>query len=213
MKKGVKDPVGEEVQKVNKRMSEIGMMEEEGTFKLSYYEFNMIKDQIEKDRNSIFTRAMNHYLRGDFAGALQIFQIGFSREMVLDLTAIDPFLVSQYGILMAVVEKKFSDAKQLADISRISGGSIPEVILNRGRIYELCGETASALDCYRTGYRTFPDNVEFLRRLQRLNPRRKKPIPFLSRGHFVNRMIGKVFTCALAVRDSVHGRVAVSRFN
>lgn len=160
----------------------------------SPFEYSLIKEKIDGEPSSEFAKGFRAYIKQDYARALHLFRFGFSRKEIKDLKFSDPFLVGFYGMLMALVERNFYQAKQYGAIALEIGRDQPEVILVQGKIHELCNETPSALELYREGYRKNPEIKEFLRRLQKLNPRRKKPISFLPRENMLNKTLGLLIT-------------------
>ncbi len=111
----------------------------------------------------------------------------------------DPFLLSYYGCLVAVVE---NDPKEGIRICReaIAGirdslpfGSeffFPVFYLNLGRAYLKGGRKEEAVDAFQEGLKNDPENHDLLWELRKLGRRKRPPISFLQRSNPVNKYIG-----------------------
>lgn len=169
-------------------------MKEEIPSGVTPYEFNVMKEKMSIDPSSEFSKGLRSYLKKDYSRALHLFKFGFSRKEIKEMKYADPYLVGFYGMLLAKVERNFYQSKQYGAIAMENGRDLPEVILIQAQIYELCNEPESALDTYREGLRKYPDNKEFLRKLQKLNPRRKRPVKFLPRESIINKTLGLIIS-------------------
>lgn len=110
----------------------------------------------------------------------------------------DLFILSYYGCLMAVVERKASsgakicsNAISLAKRSRNFGGFIhPLFYLNLGRCYYAGGQRKKAIDTFMEGLRVDPNDNDIRQELKRIGIRKKSLIPFLPRNNPLNKYIG-----------------------
>lgn len=111
----------------------------------------------------------------------------------------DPFLLSYYGCLMAIVNNKPGEGvsiclKALKRLDEtIPFGSeffYPVFYLNLGRAYLKADEKQEAVAAFYQGLKNDPDNKDIHEELVRLGNRRKLPVPFLRRSHAINKYIG-----------------------
>lgn len=110
----------------------------------------------------------------------------------------DPFLLSYYGCLIAIVEKKASqgaklcrDAIEMVKRSRPLGEFIyPVFYLNLGRCYLSGGNKKKALEAFQEGLKMDAGYPDIILELKRLGTRRKPPISFLPRSNPLNKYIG-----------------------
>ncbi len=111
----------------------------------------------------------------------------------------DPFLLSYYGCLVAVVENNPKEGikvcqEAIAGIRKaLPFGSeffYPALYLNLGRALLKDNRRAEAFDAFQTGLRNDPDNHDLLWELRKLGVRKKPTVPFLQRNNPVNKYIG-----------------------
>jgi tetratricopeptide (TPR) repeat protein len=115
----------------------------------------------------------------------------------------DPFLMSYYGCLVAIVENRPGDGIGICQ-DAIAGlketmpfGSeffYPAFYLNLGRAFLKAGEKEGAIDAFREGLVNDPENHDLLWELRKLGARKRPPIPFLRRSNPVNKYIGLLVT-------------------
>jgi hypothetical protein len=76
------------------------------------------------------------------------------------------------------------------------GGEVfyPDFYLNLGRAYISADKKIEALQSYKRGLMSDPENYELLFELSRMGQRRKPPVRFLERSNPVNKYIGMLFT-------------------
>lgn len=117
----------------------------------------------------------------------------------LDRFPSDPFLLSYYGCMVALVEhnpkkgiKICIDAIKRLENSMPFGSEFfyPVFYLNLGRAYLTNNNKRKALQAFGEGLRHEPDNHDLIWELKKLGTRRKVPIPFLRRGNPINKYIG-----------------------
>ncbi len=113
----------------------------------------------------------------------------------------DPFFLSYYGCLIAVVDKKPKEGIQtckkaikLLAATVPMGGEVfyPDFYLNLGRAYLTANKKVEALRSYKRGLMSDPENYELLFELSQMGERRKPPIRFLERSNPINKYIGKL---------------------
>lgn len=111
----------------------------------------------------------------------------------------DPFLMSYYGCLDAVVNRNYSsginDCREALKAlrHRVPFGAeffYPVLYLNLGRAYLAAGRKKEAVDAFRQGLLVDKENADLLWEMQRLGLRKKPPLPFLKRSNPLNKYIG-----------------------
>jgi len=110
----------------------------------------------------------------------------------------DPFILSYYGCLTAIVEKKASagvkfcrEAIEKLKRSQPLGEFIyPVFYLNLGRCYMAGGNKKKALEVFNQGLRMDAGYPDLILEIKKLGLRKKPPISFLPRGNLLNKYIG-----------------------
>ncbi len=111
----------------------------------------------------------------------------------------DPFLMSHYGWLIAVVEnnpdvgiKICSEAIDNIRSSLPFGSEFfyPTLYLNLGRTYLKNNQRGEAVGAFNRGLQTDPENHDILWELKKIGVRKKPPIPFLKRNNPINKYLG-----------------------
>ncbi|MCK9418077.1 MAG: hypothetical protein M0R70_01710 [Nitrospirae bacterium] len=123
----------------------------------------------------------------------------------------DSFILSYYGCLQALVDKKYLDGvekckKALAMIKKESWFGedmlFPVFYLNLGRAYVAAGKKKEALDAFGKGLKHDNSNPDILMELRGLGSRKKAPVPFLDRSNPINRYIGLILRKADKAPDN-----------
>jgi tetratricopeptide (TPR) repeat protein len=113
----------------------------------------------------------------------------------------DPFILSYYGCLLAIVEKKYRSGveicrKAIALLKREStfGEEMlyPAFYLNLGRAYLAAGKKTDALSAFNKGLQFDNSNNDLLKEVRALGMRKQPPVPFLGRMNPINKYIGKL---------------------
>jgi len=113
----------------------------------------------------------------------------------------DPFILSYYGCLQALVDKKYragvDKCKQaismILQVSTFGEDMLyPVLYLNLGRAYVAARRKHDALDAFRKGLAYDKSNREILMELRELGSRKKTAVPFLDRSNPINKYIGKI---------------------
>ncbi len=111
----------------------------------------------------------------------------------------NPFLMSYYGCLLAVVENKPTEgirvcreALQRLRSSMPFGSEFyyPIFYLNLGRAYLRDGNRKEAIAAFAAGLEADPENNDILWEMRKLGNRRKPVVSFLGRNNPINKYIG-----------------------
>ena len=113
----------------------------------------------------------------------------------------DPLLLSYYGHLQAVVDKKFRSGiaactRAILLLKKKESFSeevlYPVFYLNLGRACVTAGRKKDAIDAFKKGLRYDTVNSELQAELRGLGVRKKPPVSFLERSHPINSIIGRM---------------------
>ncbi len=113
----------------------------------------------------------------------------------------EPFLLSYFGCLEAVVNKNYKEGiasckKSLKALNKkLSFGRefyLPVLYLNLGRSYLAAERKEEAVDAFNKGLKMDPDNRDILWEMKKLGTRGAPPISFLDRSNPINKYIGMV---------------------
>jgi tetratricopeptide (TPR) repeat protein len=115
----------------------------------------------------------------------------------------DPFLLSYYGCLLAIVEKRPEEgikicrnAIEMLENSMPFGTEFfyPVFYLNLGRAYLKAGDRKQAVRAFMEGLKTDPENHDLIWEMKKLGSRKKPPLPFLKRSNPINKYLGLLFS-------------------
>ena len=113
----------------------------------------------------------------------------------------DPLVLSYYGYLQAVVDKKFrsgvENCKRAILLLKEQGPSSEKVpysvfYLNLGKAFIAAGRKKDALDALKNGLKYDSGNSEIKKELQDLGVRKTPPVAFLDRSNPVNVVLGMI---------------------
>ena len=122
----------------------------------------------------------------------------------------DPFILSYYGCLQALVDKKYRAGvekckRALSLIKKESSFGedmlYPVFYLNLGRAYVAAGKKKEALEAFERGRKYDNSNRDILMEMRRLGSRKKAPVPFLDRSNPINKYIGLILRKANKAPD------------
>jgi tetratricopeptide (TPR) repeat protein len=113
----------------------------------------------------------------------------------------DPLILSYYGYLQAVVDKKFRSGVEnckrailLLKEQGLSSEKVPYSVfyLNLGRAFVAAGRKKDAIDALKKGLKYDSGNIDLKKELQGLGERKQPPVPFLDRTNPINKYIGMI---------------------
>ena len=111
----------------------------------------------------------------------------------IELTEMSPLVMSYLAYCIACEQKAFRKALDLSNKALQGDRFHPLIYLNLGRIYLAAGYEEKAVQTFRRGI-CCQRHPLLLRKLESLNRRRPRPIPFLQRSNPLNIIIGKFFS-------------------
>lgn len=151
------------------------------------------KTSKQKLKSEYFEEVQRLLKRGNGKSALNILRHALNKFPA------DPFLLSYYGCLLAVVEnnskegiKICEDAIKMLDAAMPFGAEFfyPAFNLNLGRAYLKGNRKKNAVMAFQEGLKNDPENHDILWELKKIGSRKKSPISFLSRSNPINKYIG-----------------------
>jgi len=113
----------------------------------------------------------------------------------------DPFVLSYYGCLQALVDKKYRAGvdkcqQAISMIQKLTAFDedmlYPVFYLNLGRAYVAARRKRDAFDAFGKGLEYDKSNREILMEIRALGSRKKAIVPFLDRSNPINKYLGKI---------------------
>jgi tetratricopeptide (TPR) repeat protein len=113
----------------------------------------------------------------------------------------DPFILSYYGCLQAVVDKKYRAGVEkcqqaISMIQKLTAFGedmlYPVFYLNLGKAYVAARRKHDAFDAFEKGLEFDKSNREILMEIRTLGSRKKAVVPFLDRSNPINKYLGKI---------------------
>lgn len=169
----------------------LAMMENQHKAATDYF----VREQAarQKQKSQYFEEVRALLKKGDGGAALN------HLEEALTKFPGDPFLLSYFGCLLAVVRGKSKEGIELclAAIKSLDetipfGSEFfhPVFYLNLGRAYLKDGNKQEAINAFYHGLKNDPDNKDIHQELVKMGNRRRLPLPFLKRSNPINKYIG-----------------------
>ncbi|NJD57399.1 MAG: hypothetical protein FIA94_13490 [Nitrospirae bacterium] len=147
----------------------------------------------QKGKSDFFSEVQQLLRRGNSKQALETL-----REALAKFPS-DPFLLSYYGCLIAIVENNPREgiaiceaAVKSLETSMPFGAEFfyPVFYLNLGRAYLKGRKKSEAISVFQKGLKHDPENKDLKWEMQKLGARRKPALPFLHRSNPINKYIG-----------------------
>jgi tetratricopeptide (TPR) repeat protein len=163
--------------------------------KSAVFEFVTEQSKNHKSKNEYFDEAIKLFRRGGGSAALELMKEG------LEHFPSDPFLLSYYGYLVAIVGKKPEEGIEICqDAFKKLNGSVPfgseffypAFYLNLGRAFLADNNKPEAMKAFSEGLKTDPENSDLRWELKKMGTRRRPPVPFLKRNNPINKYIGMI---------------------
>ena len=157
------------------------------------------KKKKQKLKSEYFDEVQQLLREGKGSAALSILR------HALDRFPADPFLLSYYGCLLAVVEHKAKEGIRICEDALTSLGTsmpfgseffYPAFYLNLGRAYMKGGRKKEAIQAFHQGLQHDPHNSDILWEIKKIGTRNKPLMPFLSRKNPINKYIGMLLYTA-----------------
>jgi tetratricopeptide (TPR) repeat protein len=141
-------------------------------------------------------------LKRDYPEALRSFQRASRLLASEGDLVVHPQFLSHYAASLAGTLGKTEEGRRLCERSIQLEPYEPEHYLNLGLVLSMAGNRRNALDAFRRGLAIRPDDPHLLLEARMAERRSFLPLPFLSRGHPLNRCLGKILSLSRARGDS-----------
>jgi Flp pilus assembly protein TadD len=134
----------------------------------------------------------------EFKEGLKDLQNGYPHKALAHLrTAFEsekhnPFYLSFLGLSIARAQRKWDQAAELCEIAVQLRRGECQFHMNLAEVYALAGRREKALDTLDAALELFGDDDRLKRARSKVEKRRSSVLPFLTRGHFLNRTLGQL---------------------
>jgi len=133
-----------------------------------------------------FKEGLRHLKNGYPQKALEKLQSAFESDKN------NPFYISFLGVSIARAQRKWTQATELCEAAvRLNPREI-QFHLNLGEVYAMAGQRERSLRTLDLALGLFGDDRRLKRAYSKMEKRRSPVLPFLERGHFLNRELGKL---------------------
>ena len=145
----------------------------------------------------------------DFKQGIKLLRKGHSAEALeylrhaSELEQQNPYYLSFLGVAVARAQRKWPAAVKFCETALSSKRSEVQLYLNMAEVYVSAGRRDDAVSVLDRGLIYFNADTRIRRARANLGRRCSPVLPFLERGHFLNRSLGKV-------RHRVSGRLGKS---
>jgi Flp pilus assembly protein TadD len=139
-----------------------------------------------------------HDLVAEFKRGLEALKTGHPQKALLHLRFAfesekhNPFYLSFLGLAVARAERKWDQAAELCEKAVQLRRNECQFHLNLAEVYALAGRREKALDTLDAALELFGQDKRLKRARSRVEKRRSPMLPFLTRGHFLNRTFGRL---------------------
>jgi tetratricopeptide (TPR) repeat protein len=104
----------------------------------------------------------------------------------------NPYYISFLGLSIARAQRKWEQASELCEIALQLKPKEIQFHLNLGEVYASAGLREKALDKLDSALELFGQDPRLLKARSKVESRRSPVVPFIGRGHFLNRGLGKL---------------------
>ena len=104
----------------------------------------------------------------------------------------NPYYLSFLGVALARAQRQWPTAVKFCETALSSKRSEAQLYLNLAEVYVSAGRRDDALDVLDRGLVYFNSDTRIRRARANLGRRSSPVMPFLERGHFLNRTLGKL---------------------
>ncbi len=130
------------------------------------------------------------FKKNQLKDALKAFKKAIKEYEAINPSRIPARLLSYYGLCLSLVEGKVKEGVRICKKAIELEFYHPEFYLNLGKVYTKAGNKAKAIEVFTEGLKIDGDNREILQELRKLGIRKRPPLEFLPRKHFLNKYIG-----------------------
>ena len=139
-----------------------------------------------------FARGLNALAAGRRTEALAQFEAAIELERRYATGPPQARYLSYYGLCLALQTSQIHEAMFLCRQAVTIEGYNPDIRCNLGRVLMSAGRRSEAYRCFTHGLRLAPSHGKIRQALKRMGRRRRLVLPFLSRGHPINVLLGRL---------------------
>jgi tetratricopeptide (TPR) repeat protein len=158
-----------------------------------------VNGQVKKHKpGKYISEVYGHLVEENYESAYATIQKGFVEYPD------DPYVLSFYGFLLAIVEKKHRIGvdmckKAISTFEKSAGTAqrmvlFPILYMNLGRAYAAAGRRTDAIIAFSQGLHYDHEHAGIMQEMKRLGMRKPPPIPFLDRSNPLNVYLGKAMS-------------------
>ncbi len=104
----------------------------------------------------------------------------------------NPYYISYMGLTVGLARRQWADAEILCQKAVKLRRNLPQFYLNLAEVYRRCNRREDAISALQRGMLNTGNSSQLRLALSKLERRRKPALPFLHRGHLVNRKLGEL---------------------
>lgn len=139
-----------------------------------------------------FHRGLSALGRGALVEALAYFEAALQLARRQRLEPIPMRYLSYYGWCLAACSGDLEEARQICEAAVRGEFYNPDLHWNLGRVYLRSGDRLRAFGSFVRGLQLNPRHMGLVMELRRLGIRGRPVVPFFSRRHPLNRMLGRL---------------------
>lgn len=124
--------------------------------------------------------------------AMAMFEAALELERRLGAARPQARYLSYYGLCLGLELNEVREALRYCREAVIREGYNADIRCNLGRVLLVSGRRKEAFDSFRRGLKLQPDHEFIIAQLRQMGVRRKPPVPFLSRKHPINVLLGRM---------------------
>jgi predicted Zn-dependent protease len=141
-----------------------------------------------------FNQGMEALARGEAVKALAMFEAAIRLDRKFRGTAArpQPRYLSFYGLCLGLESHRWKEAVDLCKEAVQAESYNPDLHLNLGRVLVAAGRRKEGWEALQRGVEVDEAHQGLRRALAAMGTRRRPAVPFLARGHAINRVLGKM---------------------
>ena len=140
-----------------------------------------------------FNKGMEALARGEAVKALAMFEAAIRLDRKFRAAARpQPRYLSFYGLCLGLESHRWKEAVDLCREAVAAESYNPDLHLNLGRVLVAAGRRKEGWEALQRGAEVDEGHEGLKRALAAMGVRRRPAVPFLDRGHAINKVLGKM---------------------
>jgi predicted Zn-dependent protease len=139
-----------------------------------------------------FGKGLEALERGEGVKALALFEAAIRLDRQYRGERPQPRYLSYYGLCLGLESKRWKEAVDLCRDALAAESYNPDLHLNLGRVLLAAGRRKEGFETLRRGLEVDDQHEGLHRALTSMGSRRRPALPFLSRNHPLNKLLGKM---------------------